>query len=1792
MLTTEEAGRRLATLHDDQWREKAMTRASGLPGALREPAQALLAPGLPLTAGPDETEAHRGRQLAAARALDQLTAPDLAGLMSALHPGLAAAFARWWADARYRPYARGWYRMTFRAPGNPECTAESRVTSLTRLLNAFGPYEADPVWLAIWGARRRAGTYSWGLAPSEIGGLLAAAIDLGDPAGDETLATLIEIGNGEHPTGMMGDHVITALLGSARPRAWDFVERWLLAAQRQEGLRQSILEAADEAHPAAFDRMVALILDQKLLRFAAAARAAGLWLGWRADIGASALTERRLRVLAACRASDADRAAALRSAQPWDVYLALRAGGMRDVFATFPEARALLSAPDPGLRAAAVRYAAATSVAAGQEIVAEAVDDPDPAVAALAAQLLSGPGLTRPGTFGALARLVSRLPAADQEVNGLGVEPGPVVVSRDAAARRLVDALGDRSVADLLPWLPLMAPDGRAAVARLITSGAGPERLAAEPGGGETEARPRSAGSRRAERAALPAELRPVVIGLLSDRSPGVRSIAIQALTAARLDPAEAPAIEALLTRAATDVRRGALTLLASLPSPDARASAARLAAGKVKRQRDAAAELLREIAKRDGSADVPGDGPGQPEDLHVTMTVNRTAPTPPRPAYPGSRPDPRAAAILQALDQVAVRHRDVPVTMADWLGGQQVLFGDVRFFPSPLAPHWMRPPRQPGRDTGPAALSLADGMALGAAFQEWWAGRPAALRGEDDGRDALRCFVLAAAGQLVTGAGLPSGLPAAALAEERQLNWWHAAERQLAGEPPEPLHHLAAVQAVTGWLTAEHASGPVVDECLDAVEAILAAVPQEMLAAIVASEMLTAVPTHDPQLVRSAGWVTHDDWRHRVPGIPWHRVLTALVELRPDLFTTARLRRWFGLMRWLERPDPRATAMPVGDELLAAAHRAGVASDDDAAAVFLPADSHPSSALFTDLTRHWRTRQEARYPTLVPVADRVRDRLVAVEARRGDLPTPTSGNARNISSVAGVQTAAALLANLGETPLYRGHNWGANWTSRAEVLSHLLRASFPAPGETGADLKAAADQARIADPRLVDLALYAPQWAQPVEEALGWPGLADGVLWLHAHTRDRQWSLDQELRDSWAALAAERTPLTADDLMDGAVDVEWFQRVYRVLGAVRWAALHAAAKHVSNGTGHRRAQLYSDAMLGLVSAGELRDRIVGKRYQDAVRALGLLPLPSADKTSDDMTSDDMTSADTTGANQDRRAAAIAARYAILREFERGSKAFGAERQANEKTAVRIGVENLARTAGYADPLRFTWAAEAREAADLADGPVSVTAGEVTVTLSVTGEGTPALAVARKGKALKAVPAALRKEPAVTALQGRKADLARQATRVRASLEAAMTTRDEFTEQDFAELRRHPVVAPMLARLVWVTADGATCLLMNGADGIDAGLASPAVLGPLRIAHPVDFIADGSWVHWQERLFALGWQQPFKQVFRELYVRTGQELTDGAVSHRYDGHQVQPRQAAALLTSRGWVSGYDTGEAARVFHRDRLVARVTFANGTFTPADAEPPMIDGVHFSRRGEYLAQPLDAVPPVVFSEAMRDLDLVVSVAHAGGVDPEATASTTEMRAALIRETARLMKLENIELAGAHAVIQGQLGEYSLHLGSGTVHRRPGGALCIVPVGAQHRGRLFLPFADDDPKTAEIIAKALLLARDHEIKDPTILEQFLPGGDPRTPDVRAGRPDRESARSYQARPRGPELPGLRRVSCRFMWAGPDRERGVSGAAARTRAAGVCRGFRVRSGLPGPSGAPAPYQFGWQDHR
>src|SRR5262249_48124220 len=71
-----------------------------------------------------------------------------------------------------------------------------------------------------------------------IGHLLAAVISSGGESADEVFEIVCRSARGEHEIGGMGRHVTRALLSASRPEGWELMEKMLLAAQRQEGLRR------------------------------------------------------------------------------------------------------------------------------------------------------------------------------------------------------------------------------------------------------------------------------------------------------------------------------------------------------------------------------------------------------------------------------------------------------------------------------------------------------------------------------------------------------------------------------------------------------------------------------------------------------------------------------------------------------------------------------------------------------------------------------------------------------------------------------------------------------------------------------------------------------------------------------------------------------------------------------------------------------------------------------------------------------------------------------------------------------------------------------------------------------------------------------------------------------------------------------------------------------------------------------------------------------------------------------------------------------------------------------------------------------------------------------------------------------------------------------------------------------------------------------------------------------------------------------------------------------------------
>jgi hypothetical protein len=103
---------------------------------------------------------------------------------------------------------------------------------------------------------------------------------------DEKWRTLfLDVAYNRHPKIKLNPVIIQTMLSIEDEQYWKAIADVLLAAQRQEGLRQSILENADAGHKDAFVYLMGVVLEHKLTRFSATLRAIETWvgLGWKAE---------------------------------------------------------------------------------------------------------------------------------------------------------------------------------------------------------------------------------------------------------------------------------------------------------------------------------------------------------------------------------------------------------------------------------------------------------------------------------------------------------------------------------------------------------------------------------------------------------------------------------------------------------------------------------------------------------------------------------------------------------------------------------------------------------------------------------------------------------------------------------------------------------------------------------------------------------------------------------------------------------------------------------------------------------------------------------------------------------------------------------------------------------------------------------------------------------------------------------------------------------------------------------------------------------------------------------------------------------------------------------------------------------------------------------------------------------------------------------------------------------------------------------------------------------------------
>jgi Domain of unknown function (DUF4132) len=372
----------------------------------------------------------------------------------------------------------------------------------------------------------------------------------------------------------------------------------------------------------------------------------------------------------------------------------------------------------------------------------------------------------------------------------------------------------------------------------------------------------------------------------------------------------------------------------------------------------------------------------------------------------------------------------------------------------------------------------------------------------------------------------------------------------------------------------------------------------------------------------------------------------------------------------------------------------------------------------------------------------------------------------------------------------------------------------------------------------------------------------------------------------------------------------------------------------------------------------------------------------------------------------------------------------------------------------------------------------------------------------------------------------------------------------------------HPLVGTLARRLIWkFTRDDHTT---SGVwhDGRMVGSDDRAIdwlndYTQVELWHPIHEAAEAVLL-WRDWLTEHEVRQPFKQAHREVYVLTAAEEATRVYSNRFAAHIIRQHQFNALCAARGWRNKLrlmvddEYPPATRLLPKLNLRAEFwvegvgenygtdTNDAGTYyltTDQVRFYPLEAPQHYAHAGGggyhlgyYFRQAvpveplaLDQIPPLVFSEIMRDVDMFVGVASVAN-DPrwadggpevryreywtsysfgELSETAKTRRQVLERLVPRLKIAERAHLTDKFLVVRGDVRTYKIHLGSGNILMEPNDQyLCIVPargvaVGESVVGKVFLPFEGDNTM-AIILSKAFLLAEDWKIEDPTILRQI----------------------------------------------------------------------------------------------
>lgn len=364
----------------------------------------------------------------------------------------------------------------------------------------------------------------------------------------------------------------------------------------------------------------------------------------------------------------------------------------------------------------------------------------------------------------------------------------------------------------------------------------------------------------------------------------------------------------------------------------------------------------------------------------------------------------------------------------------------------------------------------------------------------------------------------------------------------------------------------------------------------------------------------------------------------------------------------------------------------------------------------------------------------------------------------------------------------------------------------------------------------------------------------------------------------------------------------------------------------------------------------------------------------------------------------------------------------------------------------------------------------------------------------------------------------------------------------------------HVLMGVVARRLIWIISEGSQNTVViwhhDELQTIDGSRPIFSDKATVSLWHPLSGTTQEAHA-WRLFIEEQQIRQPFKQAHREIYIVTDAERRTEVYSNRFAGHILRQHQYHALCANRGWKDqlrlAVDGGNSPTHRNLPTWNLRAEYwvealnAHGNSTDITASGSFIhlvaDQVRFYRQGAPMVsghatgggfqappnheQPLrmEEVPPLVFSEIFRDIDLFVGVSSVGN-DPnwldhgrevaqqrywqqygfgELTETANTRRDLLSRVIPRLKIAKQCSFTDKFLVVKGTLRTYKIHFGSGNILMEPNDQyLCIVPKQSiEAKEKIFLPF-EGDQTLSVILSKAFLLAADSKITDKTITSQI----------------------------------------------------------------------------------------------